>query len=72
MNALVDARVWSKVLRTDSTDPAQSDRLRDLILDNRVAVIGPVLQEILSGVRNKKEIAELRARLAAFDLLPLT
>jgi len=72
MKVLVDTCVWSRVFRVDKPDPVLSKGLQDLILDNRVVLIGPVLQEILSGVRNKKEFAELKERFAAFDALPMT
>ncbi len=72
MKVLVDTCVWSKVLRAQEPDPALSNTLRELILDNRVVLIGPILQEILSGVKGKKEFAELRDKFTSFDSLVIT
>jgi predicted nucleic acid-binding protein len=67
----VDTCVWSKVLRAQAPDLALSNTLRELILDSRVVLIGPILQEILSGVKSKKELAELREKFASFDRLAM-
>ncbi len=72
MKVLVDTCVWSRVLRADKPDTVLSDRLRELILGNRVVVIGPILQEILSGVKIRREFISLREHFAAFDTLPIT
>ena len=72
MKVLVDTCVWSKVLRADKPDPSLSNGLRELISSHRVVLIGPILQEILSGVRDKKEFTELKERFASFDNLSIT
>ena len=72
MKVLVDTCVWSKVLRCDKPDPVLTKELQDLILDNRVVLTGPILQEILSGIRGRKEFAALAEELSSFDMLPVT
>ena len=72
MKVLVDTCVWSKVLRSEKPDPALSKLLKDLISDNRVVMIGPIFQELLSGVKNKKDFKALAEMLADFDRLPIT
>ena len=72
MNVLVDTCVWSKVLRTDAPDLELSALLKDLIVDNRTVLIGPIYQEILSGVRNKHDFKVLAEMLSSFDQLMLT
>ncbi len=42
-----------------------------LVRDGRVAVIGPIRQEILSGVRQERDFDRLRERLADFDDIPI-
>jgi hypothetical protein len=42
-----------------------------LVRDGRVTVIGPIRQEILSGVRVERDFARLRDRLADFDNIPI-
>ncbi len=52
MKVLVDTSVWSIVLRrAKRTRGEVSDELRSLILEHRVEIIGPIRQEILSGLR---------------------
>lgn len=54
MKVIVDTSVWSLALRRDnqeSTDTVQE--LRHLIRDHRVQMIGPIRQEILSGIRSE-------------------
>lgn len=72
MKVLVDTCVWSKVLRSEKPDTDLSKELRDLIFDNRVVLIGPIVQEVLSGIKNKKEFTELREKFLVFDFLSLT
>ena len=47
-------------------------RVHQLIEEGRVLMIGPVRQEILSGIRIRKQFEELRDRLRGFPDLPLT
>ena len=72
MKVLVDTCVWSKVLRDESPDPELSKRLKYLITDNRVVLTGPILQEILSGIKNKRDFEMLEGKLAAFDDLEVS
>jgi predicted nucleic acid-binding protein len=37
-----------------------------------VVIIGPILQEILSGVKNKRDFNELKEKFASFDNLAIT
>lgn len=67
MNVLVDTAVWSLALRR----PANLDRievraLAELIREGRVLMIGPVRQELLSGIRVKAQFDRLREHLHAF------
>lgn len=73
MKVLVDTSVWSLALRRGGeteSDPARE--LRNLIADGRVQMIGPIRQEILSGVREEGQFKVLEARLSAFPDLILT
>ena len=73
MMVLVDTCVWSQVLRRQkvSNDPVARE-LHELIHEMRVQMVGPVRQELLSGVRLKKQFLELRNHLRAFPDLPLS
>jgi len=52
MKVLIDTCVWLSVLRRRDPDTAATSLVTDLIVDGRALLIGPVLQEILSGVRD--------------------
>jgi predicted nucleic acid-binding protein len=72
MNVIVDTCVWSLALRRRRGGEASEARiLRGLVLDGRVQMVGPVRQEILSGVSDAAHFRKLRDRLAAFPDLPL-
>ncbi len=73
MRVLVDTSVWSLALRRGrQSKSAPALELRNLISDGRVKMIGPIRQEILSGIRHEAQFRELEARLAAFPDLPIT
>ncbi len=71
MKVLVDTCIWSKVLRRKNFDQVVAQRLSDLINDGRVVMIGPVRQEILSGISQQSQFSLLRDQLSAFNDLPL-
>lgn len=72
MRVLVDTSVWSMALRRKRTvdDPAVAE-LRELIKESRVQLIGPVRQEILSGLRHSAQFDRLKSSLRAFPDLEL-
>jgi hypothetical protein len=45
--------------------------LRELIREARVRIVGPIRQEVLSGIREVPHFERLRQHLAAFQDLPL-
>src|SRR4051794_1454687 len=67
MRVLVDTSVWSLALRrrTRSAEPAV-EQLRWLIDQGRVAMIGPIRQELLSGVRTVESFERLREHLRPY------
>ena len=72
MKVLVDTSVWSLALRRRSPADPAVDELRRLIVTGRAAIIGPIRQEILSGIRDAGAFERLRDRLGAFPDEPLT
>ena len=48
-----------------------SRELRGLILEHRVEIIGPIRQELLSGLREKAQFEKLEKNLEAFPDIPL-
>ena len=71
MKVLVDTRIWSIALRRKNPDLELIDKLNNLIIDGRVFIIGPIRQEILSGISNARQFRELRKILTAFEDIPL-
>lgn len=71
MNVLVDTCIWSRILRHRRPDPKLTVIVEELIREGRVVIIGPIRQEILSGIPNPKQFENLRSKLAAFEDLPL-
>ncbi|MEM9479900.1 MAG: PIN domain-containing protein [Verrucomicrobiota bacterium] len=71
MRVLVDTSVWSLALRRrNRQETPETQALEDLISDGRAVIIGPVRQEILSGVRYDEQFQRLKLALDAFpDLL---
>jgi predicted nucleic acid-binding protein len=73
MKVLVDTSVWSTALRRGKAkDSSLTRELHHLISDHRVQVIGPIRQELLSGIREDKRFDDLQSRLAVFPDLPIT
>lgn len=75
MNVLVDTSVWSLALRRRTTDPRNDPwvcELTALIQEGRVILLGPIRQEILSGIRDSGQFERLRQRLRAFPDFPLS
>jgi len=69
---IVDTCIWSQALRsTKQGASAVVEELHSLINDHRVRMIGPVRQEILSGIRDASQFRRLSQRLASFPDLPI-
>ncbi|MFT5370011.1 MAG: putative nucleic acid-binding protein [Candidatus Latescibacterota bacterium] len=74
MKILIDTCIWSLALRRagGTIDDPFVLELNELINELRVQMIGPIRQEILSGIRVSGQYEALRNHLQAFDDLPLT
>ena len=77
MLVLVDTSIWSLALRRHKgrLGEAESERvasLQDLIQDGRARLIGPIRQELLSGIRETAQFEKLREQLRAFPDEALT
>jgi predicted nucleic acid-binding protein len=71
VRVLVDTCVWSAVLRRESPDRQLTRAVTELVEEGRLVMIGPIRQELLSGVREKTQFDRPRKRLSAFPDLPL-
>lgn len=73
MKVLVDTSVWSLALRRKCpSNDGLVRELAELIDEQRVVMIGPVRQELLSGIREQEHFDRLQEHLRAFPDLPLT
>lgn len=72
MNVLVDTSVWSLAVRRRApSDAPEVHELAELVREGRAAILGPVRQELLSGVRDRQHFETLREHLRAFPDLEL-
>ncbi len=67
MDILVDTSIWSLVFRRNAPSELHSQKLSQMVVENRVKLIGPIRQELLSGIPNKSQFSSLKNRLQAFD-----
>ena len=65
---LVDTAIWSLALRHADRSAATAivRELEQLVREMRVRIIGPIRQEVLSGIRERKQFEVLKTRLRAF------
>jgi predicted nucleic acid-binding protein len=66
MKVIVDTSVWSLALRRRAPAHEAVDELRRLVTHGRIAMLGPIRQELLSAVRDQAHFSRLRDHLRAF------
>ncbi|MGA3048046.1 MAG: PIN domain-containing protein [Terracidiphilus sp.] len=72
MKVIVDTCIWSLALRRrdksrlSAEDQQMVMQLTEAIQDRRAAIIGPIRQEILSGIRNRAQFAKTEGTLDLF------
>ena len=72
MKVLVDTSIWSMALRRPKmVKNKHVDELHLLIEEMRVQMIGPIRQELLSGIRSLEQYSTLKAHLVSFPDLGL-
>jgi predicted nucleic acid-binding protein len=72
MNVLVDTPIWSLAFRRNPRDLSSIEHslvqtLRDLIQEDRAQMLGPIRQEVLSGIKHRDQFEKLRLVLKPFD-----
>ena len=74
MKILVDTPIWSVVFRRRAA-PGKEDGLKvemiELIREGSAAIIGPIRQELLSGVYDETQYQKLRGALRGFPDAPI-
>jgi predicted nucleic acid-binding protein len=71
MKVLVDTSVWLLALRRKQSLAPEAGELGRLIQDGMVSIIGPIRQEILSGIPNLKQFEALKLELSFFEDIPM-
>lgn len=71
MKVIVDTVVWSLALRRSDRNDDASRELTSLIEDQRVVLLGPIRQEILSGYSEDDKFERLRRQLSYFENEPI-
>lgn len=67
MKVLVDTSVWSLAIRrSDSVQNETTGELTELINEGRVVMLGPIRQELLSGIKQEEQFSLLADHLRAF------
>jgi hypothetical protein len=71
MKILADTSVWSLALRRKEPDEIAL-KLADVIRSSLIVMIGPVRQEVLSGISAENVFNALKSKLEAFNDHPIT
>ena len=76
MKVLGDTSIWSLAFRRSAENLNSEEKtilsnLISLIEELRVVLIGPIRQEILSGISDEMQFSQLKEKLQAFDDLPM-
>ena len=66
MNVIVDTSIWSEVFRRKKPNTKLTSSLTELIEEHRVILLGPIRQELLSGISDNRKFSLLRDKLAFF------
>jgi predicted nucleic acid-binding protein len=77
VKVLVDTCIWSLALRRSSAvrsgpEGALVAALEEALRDGRAAIIGPIRQEILSGIRDQAQFEKIRKTLQPLEDEALT
>jgi predicted nucleic acid-binding protein len=63
---IVDSDVWSEAFRKKGRSSKSVTTLRNLITNGEVVMIGPIRQEVLSGIKNFTQYEQTKNSLRAF------
>jgi len=72
VKVIVDTSIWSLALRRKKKQSTSEVKFLESLIDNqKVCVIGPIRQEILSGVKDSKQFSKLKEILGSFNDFPV-
>lgn len=68
MKVIVDTCVWSSVLRKQPLKSSSKDKLLEQLIEtDQVIMLGPIRQELLSGIKDDKKFDDLKSKLIWYD-----
>ncbi|HET56386.1 MAG TPA: PIN domain nuclease [Ignavibacteria bacterium] len=72
MRVVVDTNIWSLALRRTGSNIKHRELLSTLIEEGLVVMLGPIRQEILSGIKSKEQYHILKNYLSEFPDFNIT
>ena len=71
MKVIVDTVIWSLALRRSTPENTVINDLTSLIEDQRIVMLGPIKQEVLSGYSDPNKFKKLKEKLSYFPNAPI-
>ncbi len=72
MRVIVDTSIWSLSFRRKKNPNIENEiKLKKLILEGNIVLLGPIRQEILSGIKDKSKFDLLKSNLRVFPDFPI-
>jgi predicted nucleic acid-binding protein len=68
---VIDTPVWSEIFRRPRPDPDVLAHVMQLSDTASACVLGPIRQEVLSGVKSRSDFVSLRTAMRAIPELPI-
>lgn len=72
MKVIVDTSIWLLALRRKKKQSTSEIRILESLIDNQnICMLGPIRQELLSGIKDQKQFTQLKEVLSSFDDYPI-
>lgn len=72
MKIIVDTSIWSLALRRKKSNVFKEVKFLESIIDSQsVCMLGPIRQELLSGIRDQNQFKLLKEALSFYDDYPI-
>lgn len=72
MKVIVDTSIWSLALRRKKIQDFKEVKFLESLIDNQnVCLLGPIRQELLSGIKDHKQFKQLKEIFSFYDDYPI-
>jgi predicted nucleic acid-binding protein len=71
MSVIVDTPIWSECFRRKRPRAHVNETFVGILTKGDALLIGPIRQEVLSGIKNEDQFAKLKDRLRVFPNVPI-